>query len=144
MKNSYKGESSIVHKLATASGLLSGQAFQSENLNAVLINDAESDSPYNASCELSTNKLVKHYVSNVLTYSGADTEATWGAIDVGDEIYYDTSGVHDDPNQATGVKIRLTTSPLNDAGGTNVQYGVAAEANTTETVSVKELWIKMV
>ena len=143
MKNGYMGEDSLVKNLATASGLLSGQAFQNGTLNGVLIKDAETASPYNAPVEIATDKLVKHYVSNALTYAAA-VEATWGAIDVGDKVYYDLSGLKDDPNQTTGVKIRLTTSPKDKADANNVQYGVAAEAMTTATATVSEIYIKMV
>ena len=143
MKNGYMGECSLVRSMATASGLKSGQAFQNGTLNGVLVKDAETASPYNAPVEIATDKLVKHYVSNVLTYAAA-VEATWGAIDVGDKVYYDLSGLKDDPNQATGVKIRLTTSPKDKADANNVQYGVAAEAMTTATATVSEIYIKMV
>ncbi len=143
MKNGYMGECTLVRSMATASGLLSGQAFQNGTLNGVLIKDAETSSPYNAPVEIATDKLVKHYVSNARTYA-AGVEATWGAIDVGDKVYYDLSALKDDPSQATGVKIRLTTSPKDKAGANNVQYGVAAEAMTTETATVAEIYIKMV
>jgi len=143
MKNGYMGEDSLVKNLATATGLKSGQAFQIGTLNGVLIKDAETASPYNAPVELATDKLVKHYVSNVMTYN-ANVEATWAAITVGKAVYYDLSALKDDPNQATGVKIRLTTSPKDKADANNVQYGVAAEAMTTATATVSEIYVKIV
>lgn len=144
MKNNYKGENTLGHVIPTASGLKSGQAYQVGTLNAVLLKDAETDSPYNAICELATDKLVKHYVSNAMTYTGGNAEATWAAITVGKKIYYDLSGLKDDPNQASGVKIRLTTSPLDKSGATNVQFGVAAEAMATATATVSEIFVKMI
>ena len=57
-------------------------------------------------------------VRNVLTYNAA-VEATWGAINVGDPVYYDSSGT-----MPAGVY--LSTSPLDSAGGANPLFGYVA------------------
>jgi len=57
-------------------------------------------------------------VRNVLTYSGA-AENTFGAINVGDLVYYDASGT-----MPAGVY--LSTSPLDSAGAANTLFGVIA------------------
>lgn len=141
MKNAGRGEASLTKTVATGSGLKAGQAFQSGALNGTLITDAETASPYNAVVEFSADKTVKHYVSNVLTYTGGNAEATWGAITLGQKIYYDLSGLKDDPAQASGTKIRLTTSPSDKASVTNVLYGYAMEPMTTATATVAEIEI---
>lgn len=56
-------------------------------------------------------------VQNVRTYN-MGAEATWGAINVGDRIYYDASGT-----MPAGVK--LSTSPLDVAGNANALFGTA-------------------
>lgn len=53
-------------------------------------------------------------VRNVLTYDGA--EATWGAINIGDPVYYD-----DTAGMPAGVY--LSTSPLDTGGNANVKFG---------------------
>jgi len=61
-------------------------------------------------------------VRNVRTYTGGNAEATWGAINVGDLVYYDHSAT-----MPAGVY--LSTSPLNiDVGGVtpNTRFGVIA------------------
>ena len=57
-------------------------------------------------------------VRNVLTYNAA-VEATWGAINVGDPVYYDSSAT-----MPAGVY--LSTSPLDNAGGANPLFGYVA------------------
>lgn len=56
-----------------------------------------------------------HNVRNVLTYADA-AEATWGAINVGDPIFYDRSGT-----MPAGVQ--LSTSPLDADGNANPLFG---------------------
>ena len=56
-------------------------------------------------------------VNNTLTYN-AGQPATWGAINIGDRIYYDSSAT-----QPAGVK--LSTSPLDQAGNANALFGTA-------------------
>lgn len=57
-------------------------------------------------------------VRNVLTYAAA-VEATWGAINVGDLVYYDNSAT-----MPAGVY--LSTSPLDNTGAANTLFGVIA------------------
>lgn len=56
-----------------------------------------------------------HEVRNVLTYAAA-VEATWGAINIGDPVYYDSSAT-----MPAGVY--LSTSPLDNVGGANTLFG---------------------
>lgn len=139
MKNGYMGEASLVITVPTTSGLKSGEAFINGTFAGTLVKDASADSPYNAPVECSTDKAVKHAVSNVLTYN-AGAEATWGAIDVGDKVYFDASGLKDNP-MVSGKKIKLTTSPLDKNGNTNVQWGIAAEVMSTATATVSEIYV---
>lgn len=64
-------------------------------------------------------------VRNVRTYAGA-AESTFGAINEGDRIYYDRSAT-----MPAGVK--LSTSPLDSAGGENTFFGYAVLANEDDT-----------
>lgn len=54
-------------------------------------------------------------VRNVLTYN-AGVENTWGAINVGDPVYYDNSAT-----MPAGVY--LSTSPLDNTGAANTLFG---------------------
>jgi len=66
-----------------------------------------------------------HEVRNVLTYNEGVAELTWGAINIGDEIYYDSSA-----SMAAGVK--LSTAPTNTTGGNNTRFGWAMARNDTD------------
>jgi len=58
-----------------------------------------------------------HNVRNVRTYNaGPVAEATWGAINVGDPVYYDAE-------QDTLNGIKLSTSPLTSVGAANTLFG---------------------
>ena len=63
-------------------------------------------------------------VRNVLTYN-VGVENTWGAINIGDPVYYDDSGT-----MPAGVY--LSTSPLDNGGVNNVKFGhvVGCNVNT--------------
>lgn len=65
-----------------------------------------------------------HEVRNVLTYAAA-VEATWGAINIGDEVYYDHSAT-----MPAGVY--LSTSPLNNLGANNTRFGWIVPADDTD------------
>lgn len=65
-------------------------------------------------------------VRNVRTYAGA-AESTFGAINEGDRIYYDRSAT-----MPAGVK--LSTSPLDAAGGENTFFGYAVLKNEDDTL----------
>jgi len=63
--------------------------------------------------------IYRHNVRSVLTYDGANNEATWGAMNVGDPVFYDPTA---DANTA-GV-CKLSTSPLQgDASTVNPRFG---------------------
>jgi len=66
-----------------------------------------------------------HEVRNVLTYNPGVAELTWGAINIGDEIYYDSSA-----SMPAGVY--LSTSPLATGGGANTRFGWVVPRNDTD------------
>lgn len=141
MRNAGRGSASLTKVMATATGLVSGQAFQSGGLNGTLVTDADTTSPYNATVEISPAVTVKHYVSNAMTYA-ASVEATWAAITLGKAIYYDLSALVADPDYASGTKVRLTTSPKDKADADNVLYGHAVTTDTTATATAVKIEIK--
>ena len=63
-------------------------------------------------------------VRNVLTYA-AGVEATWGAINIGDIVYYDNSAT-----MPAGV--RLSTSPLDNTGAANTRFGWIVPCNEAD------------
>jgi hypothetical protein len=65
-----------------------------------------------------------HEVRNVLTYAAA-VEATWGAINIGDRVYYDNSAT-------MPVGVYLSTSPLDNTGAANSLWGTVVGCNTTD------------
>lgn len=69
-------------------------------------------------------------VRNVLTYGGG-VEATWGAINVGDLVYYDNSAT-----MPAGVY--LSTSPLDNTGAANTLFGYIA-CKTSEAAALYPL-----
>ena len=68
-----------------------------------------------------------HEVRNVLTYNPGVAELTFGAINVGDTVYYDHSA-----SMPAGVK--LSTSPLNTDATTNPVFGRVVPANPADTL----------
>jgi hypothetical protein len=62
--------------------------------------------------DFTCSMVYKHYVRNVLTYADA-AEASWGAINIGDEVYYDR----------TNTNARLTTSPNDSGANANPLFG---------------------
>jgi len=74
--------------------------------------------------DFTSSMVYWHEVRNVLTYSG-EAENTFGAINIGDEVYYD-HGV----TMPAGVY--LSTSPLNNVGATNTRFGWVVSANDTD------------
>jgi len=64
-------------------------------------------------------------VRNVLTYDQA-AEATWGAINIGDEVYYDYSAT------MLALGLQLSTSPLGAAGQTNTRFGWVVARHDTD------------
>ena len=78
------------------------------------INATDSTAIVDFTCSM----IYEHNVRNVLTYSGA-VENTWGAINIGDVIYYDDSAT-----MPAGVY--LSTSPLDNLGVANSHWGYVA------------------
>jgi len=63
-------------------------------------------------------------VRNVLTYN-AGAENTWGAINIGDPVYYDDSAT-------MPVGTYLSTSPLNNLGTANPLFGWVVPASDAD------------
>ena len=63
-------------------------------------------------------------VRNVLTYAAA-VEATWGAINIGDAVYYDNSAT-----MPAGTY--LSTSPLDNLGVANTHFGHVVPCNEAD------------
>ena len=59
-------------------------------------------------------------VRNVLTYNLNVAELSWGAINVGDLVYYDNSAT------MVALGLYLSTSPLDLTGAANTLFGVIA------------------
>ena len=68
-----------------------------------------------ATIDFSCGSVRWYEIRNVLTYYGA-VEATWGAINIGDQVWYDRSAT-----MPAGVY--LSTSPLDNAGAANPPWG---------------------
>lgn len=95
---------------AAVNGLLYGTGTA---LTGVIISVDATDSV--ATLDIQPGNKYYFEVRNVLTYAAA-VEATWGAINIGDPVYYDDSGT-----MPAGVY--LSTSPLDNAGNANVMFG---------------------
>ena len=76
--------------------------------------------------DFTCSMVYEQTVRNVLTYAAA-VEATWGAINVGDRVYYDNSAT-----MPAGTY--LSTSPLNNLGAANPIFGTVV-LNQEETAS---------
>jgi len=75
-----------------------------------------------------THSMVyEHDVRNVLTYSEG-AESTFGAINVGDPIYYDRSAT-------MPAAAKLSTSPLDSTGAANPLFGFRVPANDNDTAA---------
>ncbi len=74
--------------------------------------------------DFTPSMVYRQSVRNVLTYN-AGAENTFGAINIGDVIYYDRSGT-----MPAGVY--LSTSPLDSVAGANPIFGFAVAANDTD------------
>ena len=64
-------------------------------------------------------------VRNVLTYNPGVAELTWGALNIGDEVYYDGSA-----GMPAGVV--LSTSPLDTDATANTRFGWVVSINDTD------------
>ena len=68
--------------------------------------------------DFTCSMVYQHNVRNVLTYNPGVAELTWGPINIGDLVYYDSSA-----SMPAGTK--LSTSPLNTGGTANSLFGRA-------------------
>jgi hypothetical protein len=69
--------------------------------------------------------VYRHDVRNVLTYNPGVAELTWGAINIGDPIYYDASA-----GMPAGVY--LSTSPLQTTNAANTLFGFAVASDEVD------------
>lgn len=74
--------------------------------------------------DFTCSMVYRFTVRNVLTYN-AGAEATWGAINIGDPIYYDRSAT-------MPVGTYLSTSPLDNTGAANALFGHAVAMDDTD------------
>lgn len=95
--------------------------------------------------DFTCSMVYKHYVRNVLTYS-AGAEATFGAINIGDPVYYDRSAT-------MPLGVHLSTAPADAAAGANPLFGYVVPANDLDmanfpaggaTASTEELAIMQI
>jgi len=63
---------------------------------------------------VASGAVFRHNVRNVLTYTPAET--TWRALNIGDTVYYDDSGI-------MPAYTKLSISPLDSAGNANPRFG---------------------
>ena len=78
--------------------------------------------------DFTCSMVYRQSVRNVLTWDGAGTEVTWGAINIGDIVYYD-----DDAGQ-TALGFPLSTSPLgSDTGAANPRFGWVVAWDDTDS-----------
>lgn len=107
--------------------LVSGRVAGALMGGAVLSLDAD-DSV--AVLDLTPGKIYAWNVRNVLTYNGG-AENTFGAINIGDPVYYD-------PSSTMPAGVKLSTSPLDKDGGTNSVFGhVIAKDDTDQALYPK-------
>lgn len=78
--------------------------------------------------DFTPSMVYEHSVRNVLTYN-AGAEATWGAINEGDPIFYDASAT-------MPANVYLSTSPLDSAGAANPLFGFAVLEDENDTLPV--------
>lgn len=70
--------------------------------------------------DFTCSMVYKHYVRNVLTYDSG--EATWGAINIGDAVYYDRENTN----------ARLSTAPNDNTGNANPLFGFVVPWSDTD------------
>lgn len=98
---------------ARVTGLLAGAQLQGTILT---IDATRSQAVIDVTCSM----VYMHDVRTVLTYAGGanGAEASWGALNIGDPVYYDNS-------TAMPAGVYLSTAPTNNTPG-----GVGPTANT--------------
>lgn len=77
-----------------------------------------------ATIDFTCSMVYYQEIRNVLTYFKG-LENTWGALNIGDEVYYDHSAT-----LVAGVK--LSTAPAGDAAQTNTRFGWIVSINDTD------------
>ena len=97
---------------AQVTGLIAGLM-----ITGTVINPGTTADPY-AVLNVADGAVFKHNVRNTLTYgAGPVAEATWGALNLGDPVYYSA-----EQDVLNGIK--LSTSPLQSDGATaNTLFG---------------------
>jgi hypothetical protein len=90
----------------------------------ILVVDADDEF---AVIDFTHSMVYEHDVRNVLTYAEG-AEATWGAIDIGDPIYYDRSAT-------MPANAKLSTSPLDSTGAANPLFGFRVPANDSDVAA---------
>jgi len=91
----------------------------------ILVIDADDEM---AVIDFTHSMVYEHDVRNVLTYSEG-AEVTWGAIDIGDAIFYDRSST-------MPANAKLSTSPLDEDGDANPLFGFRVPANDDDVVAL--------
>ena len=84
-------------------------------LTGTVVNAGTAADPY-AILNCAVGAVYWHNVRNVLTYGQGPVEATWGALNIGDPVYYDS--MQDGLN---GIK--LSTAPTQFGGAANPLFG---------------------
>lgn len=77
-----------------------------------------------AMIDFTPSMVYRHDVRTVLTYGGGPAEASWGALNIGDTVYYDDTAC-----MPAGVV--LSTSPLDGGGNANPIFGWIVASDDT-------------
>ena len=99
---------------ACVTGLLAGAELNGMILS---INAALPANATFALIDFTPGMVYTNDVRDVLTYGGGPAEASWGAINIGDPVFYDATAT------MVALGIYLSTSPLDGAGNANSLYG---------------------
>jgi hypothetical protein len=133
MNNFISGVATHGETLAVDAGKVAGDPVQTGYLNGVCFNDRDTDG--NAVVDTQSGNIYDVKVRNVKTYSGG-AEETYGAITIGDKIYYDGSST-----MPSGYF--LSTSPEDEGEAATKQWGVAMEDMDTATAASSTIRVKM-
>lgn len=105
---------------AKVTGLLAGK----ELTGTILTVDAGRST---AIIDFTCSMVYRQSIRNVLTYTGGTTENTFGALNIGDPVYYDASST-----MPAGVY--LSTSPQKIDGAANSLFGhIVPDGSPTDT-----------
>jgi len=85
--------------------------------------------PSVAVVDFTRGAVYKHNLRNVLTYGGGPAEASWGAVNIGDPVYYD------DTAATMPADYFLSTSPLNGAGLLNMLFGFVVASDPADAAA---------